>query len=50
MESAEEFEVVLLIPFYTFHWISHPFSGMKYPTMWYVRPAKAYTQSDQSLC
>ena len=29
--------------------------GMRFPTMWYVRPAKlraacAYAQSDQSLC
>ena len=23
---------------------------MRLPTMWYVRPAKAQTQSDQSLC
>ena len=23
---------------------------MRFPTMWYVRPAKAYAQSDQSLC
>ena len=24
--------------------------GMRFPTMWYVRPAKAYAQTDQSLC
>ena len=23
---------------------------MRFPTMWYVRPAKAYAQTDQSLC
>ena len=23
---------------------------MRFPTMWYVRQAKAYAQSDQSLC
>ena len=23
---------------------------MRFPTMWYVRTAKAYAQSDQSLC
>ena len=23
---------------------------MRFPTMWYVQPAKAYAQSDQGLC
>ena len=25
-------------------------SNMRFPKMWYVRPAKAYAQADQSLC